>query len=84
MLLAIDANKMTVVILCIAALVFVFLDIYLVYSLHKHNKKLAKKRKITENSASPAHVSEENESPDTPLSEENVLSDNATDNTDNT
>ena len=38
-----DTNQITVIVLCIAALIFLLADIFLVFSLHRHNKKLAKK-----------------------------------------
>ena len=38
----ISGNKIAVIILCIAALVFLLVDGFLVISLHKHNNRLAK------------------------------------------
>ena len=43
MLLLADTNQITVIVLCIAALIFIFADIFLVFSLNKQNKRLAKK-----------------------------------------
>ena len=66
MLLAVNADKITVIILCIAALIFVLLDIHLVFSLHRHNKRLAKKSESNEENET---HSKEDESPHLPPSE---------------
>ena len=47
MFLLANTDKITVIVLCIAALVFLLLNIFLVFSLHKHNKKLVKKSRNT-------------------------------------
>lgn len=60
MLLAVKAEQITVIAICIAALIFILFDIYLVISLHRHNKILVRKRRSAEKAAERAPLPENN------------------------
>ena len=55
-----SAQQITVVVLCVALIVFLLADVFLVLSLHKQNKKLVKRKESKAADSEDVKAPEEN------------------------